>query len=255
MDTLNWLSNEIANIFSSLVWSAFTWATIMGLIGFIGSIFMVRLLNKRGYLQRQNRLWTFLAKMNLIYLPIILPVYFAAMGAIFGVHKTTNNWIEKTTEPVTEYALAFLPTVQQLGTHLNTQLTLEETLNQALLNEQDLPNDSWEREMQVQYNNAIVTTLLDEFGYPHEVDGLISLVREQNLAAVDASFFTSLPAAIQDYCGTYFWIAYGSVWIAFFPFFLITIIEFGIHFIYSRIFNKSKIIAYTPSKEEMKKAA
>lgn len=255
MDTLNWLTNEISNIFSSLVWSAFTWASIFGLLGFISSIFMVRFLNKRGYFQRANKVWTFVAKINLVYLPLILPIYFAAMGAIFGVHQTTNTWIEKTTEPVAAYAVAFVPAIQELGTHLNTQLTLEEALTQELAKGQIVTSNSWEQEMQTQYNNAIVTTLLDEFGYPHEVDGLIRLLREQNLSELNASFFASIPSAIQDYCGYYFWMAYGYVWAVFFPFFLISLAEFGAHFLYQKGTAKLQIINYTPKHDIKKQAA
>ena len=255
MDTLNWLTNEISNIIASFVWSAVTWASILGILGFIGSIFMVRFFNRQGYFQRTNRLWTFFAKLNLAYLPMLCASLFVALGVIYGVQKPTNNWINKTTEPIVEYAVAFVPTIQQLGTHMDSQLTLEEALSQELFKGQNLADDSWEREMHLQYNSAITTAILDEFGYPHEIDGLISLVREQNLAGINAAFFTNLPAAIQDYCGTYFWVAYGAILMTFLPFFLFSLGEFGLYILYARLFQKSKIIPYTPSKKNINKAA
>ena len=255
MDALNWLINEISTILSSLVWSAISWASIIGIAGFIASIFMVRFLNKQGYFQRSNKLWTFLAKMNLLYLPIIFPIYFAAMGAIFGVQQITNSWIEKTTEPIAAYAAAFVPTIQQVASNIDAQLTLEEALSQELFKNQDLAANSWEQEFQLQYNNAITTAILDEFGYPHEIDGLIRLARDQDLSALNAAFFNSIPSAIQDYCGIYFWMAYRSIWLVFFPFFLLPLAEFGLHLVYQRIFGQSKIIAYTPSTQPLEQAA
>ena len=234
MNVMNWLIQTATDLVYTMFWNAVAWALGLALLGLIGGIWLVNRARKRGYLNRTLPLWTTLARLYYLYLPVVLMVTLGLVGTAYGLQRQLNAWIEEVTEPVVAYTLAYLPEIQAMGAHLNQQMTLAEGVHTLVSQEENLPADPWAREFILTYHEALIQGMLTELGYPIEIDGLIRLIREPDYRQIDAEMAKAIPSYLRDFCGQYFATMYGSFLLLMLPFWLVVGGEWGLHWLVSR---------------------
>lgn len=231
MDILNVVFAQVSELARTLLTNALLNGIGFAILGLIGGIFLVIRLNRKEAFHRPHPIWTFLSKINLVYLPIVLALFLGANGLVIGLQKTCNKWIDVGTQPVVEYANAYLPTLQAaaMNMDLSRALTLEEMIALELGNKQGSSTGGYTEDIMFHYNSAIAGALLEELGYPSEIDETVRVLRDLDLSRIDQHFFNQIPDAIKSYAGNYFLVLYQMILTGFLPFLLIPVLEYGIY--------------------------
>lgn len=94
METLNLILDFAYEIGMGVVSSFFIYGFISSIIGLTFGIWAVRKINKYNGFQRAFGLWTFIAKLNMVYLPIIAMISLGFLGGIYGLNDSINSYIE-----------------------------------------------------------------------------------------------------------------------------------------------------------------
>lgn len=233
---MNAIFNQVSALVSTLISNALIYGFFFAVLGLVGGIILMVKFNRNGGLDRRHDIWTFLAKINLVYVPILLALFLGSGGLVVGVQKTCNNWIDASTQPVVEYANMYLPTLKAAAMELdiNSALTLEEMIALELGDHQEVAGDSYTSDLMFHYNSAIAGALLEELGYPRELDELVKVMRSLDLSRIDINFFNRIPDSIKSYAGGYFFILYKMIFLGFLPFLLIPGVEYGLHLLFAQ---------------------
>lgn len=227
MENSNWLLQEISSHAYDFLWSCINTSLFFGVIGLAAGIFLIVKGRRRNLFSRPNGFWTFIAKLNYVYTPVCLMLFLGFLGIIFGAQRQVNRWIDDTAEPIIAHATTMLPTIQEMGRHLDRSLTLEEMIHQEVSKEG--ASGGYQGRAYNELNTIYIKAFLAELGYPLEIDGFIRMLREQELSQLNASVLRRIPKAIKQYCGYYFWKGYKGVWLSFLPFLLAPIAELLIY--------------------------
>jgi len=94
METLNLILDLAYEIGFNIVSSFFIYGAIGSFIGFIIAVWAVRKINKAKGFQRAFGLWTFAAKLNMVYLPIVGIILFGTLGGTYGLNSSINGYLE-----------------------------------------------------------------------------------------------------------------------------------------------------------------
>lgn len=133
--------------------------------GLFFSLFLIKKGKKLNLFQRSNGLWTFVAKLNYLAMPIAFMLFFGFTGGIYGVQSAMNNYIDKTTEPIINYATTFLP---EFHDFVKQNPNLYQTVDAAVVAFEKSPTIS--REVKVAQSSfgglavMVVEGLLESFG-------------------------------------------------------------------------------------------
>lgn len=244
MEMANWLLSEITSIFGSAIWNFFSKGALFGLIGLIVGIVLVRRWNKRKFFSRPNKLWTFFAKINLLYIPILCSLLFGVFASIFGIQKTTNNWIKNSTDSIQEYAAGYLPAVEKIGQQLiESADQTEDALYEKVVENSGLSNNSMGQKFYYWFNRNIISFLLSKLGYSDDVNGITQMVQEKELTQLNASFFGGISNNLQSkLVGNYFMAIYYGVLVIFLPFILFPIGEYVFYRLNQKAFAKKRLV-------------
>lgn len=228
METANWLLSEITSIFGSAIWSFFSKGALFGLIGLIIGIVLVRRWNKRKLFSRPNKAWTFLAKINLLYIPILFSLLFGVFASVFGIQKTTNNWIKSSTNSIQEYSANYLPAVEKIGQQLiESADKTEDALYAKVVEGSGLSKNSMSQKFYYWFNRNIISFMLSKLGYSDDVAGITQMVQEKEITQLNTSFFGGISNNLQNnLVGNYFMAIYYGILAIFLPFILIPIGEY-----------------------------
>lgn len=243
METANWLLSEITSIFGSAIWSFFSKGALFGLIGLIGGIVLVRGWNKRKAFSRPNKAWTFLAKINLFYIPILFSLLFGVFASVIGIQKTTNNWIKSSADSIQEYAAGYLPEVEKIGQQLiQSADKTEDALYAKVVEGSGLSKNSMGQKFYYWFNRNIISFMLSKLGYSDDVSGITQMVQEKQLTQLNASFFGGVSNNLQNnLVGNYFMAIYYGLLAIFLPFILIPIGEYVVYLLNKKAFAKKAI--------------
>lgn len=243
MKTVDWLLSEVTSIFGTAIWSFFSKGALFGLIGLIVGIILVRRWNKRKAFSRPNRAWTFLAKINLFYIPILFSLLFGVFASVFGIQKTTNNWIKSSTDSIQEYAVGYLPEVEKIGRQLiESAEKTEDALYAKVVEGSGLSKNSMGQKFYYWFNRSIFSFLLSKFGYSDDVPGITKMVQEKELTQLNASFFGGISNNLQrNLVDNYFRAVYIGLLGIFLPFILIPIGEYVVYFLNKKAFTKKTV--------------
>jgi len=94
METLNLILDLAYEIGMSVVASFFIYGLLSATIGLFIGIFIVRKINKNQGFQRAFGFWTFVAKLNMVYLPIVTMISMGVLGGIYGLNDSINSYLE-----------------------------------------------------------------------------------------------------------------------------------------------------------------
>jgi len=215
--------------FGSDVFSAFFGYGFIGsIIGLVSMIFIIRKLSKAGKFKRPNALWSFVASINKLYLPIVFMVFFGLLFGIYGVNCKINDHIEATIYSTIDEMQLQGFNFNGLDRHMKTQITAEELLI----------NELGDRSPQTSQHetNIIAQAILQEMGYPKEIDTMVKKLRSFDWTVLEKGSKFGLSYIATDYVDGVFWIAYRFVAIAFiFTFLKLSILEFVIFIVYSKL--------------------
>lgn len=237
METTNWLADESLSLFGSLGWNFFKYGTLYGILGLIGGIALAFFLNRHGIFQRTNKVWTYFAKLNFVYLPILLATLFGVFSAVNGIQKTVNAWIDDSAHRIEIYALDYVPQVQEMGEELVVvEEEAEKKLKDMILEGAGLEENPMAERFYFWFNKALITYMLDKMGYSTDIEGLKALAtEEEKLEALNAQFFAGVAGFIkkkiieQVFSGIQ-----SGLFITFLPFILVPIVEYSVFFIVKR---------------------
>jgi hypothetical protein len=228
MKEANWLLGEITSIFGSAIWDFISSGLLCGLIGLIVGIILVWFWNKRKAFDRSNMVWSFLAKINLIYIPILFTILFGAFASVFSIQNTANKWIGGSVSSIQEYAVQYVPEVEKITTKLiaSTEKT-EEVFRAKITERAGLSNNSMGQAFFYWLNRNVISFMLSKLGYSDDINGLIKMVEEKKIKELNARFFDGISSVLQDrLVGSFFGGIYISLFWAFFPFILIPVGEY-----------------------------
>ncbi|MEL7063545.1 MAG: hypothetical protein AAFP00_07375 [Bacteroidota bacterium] len=185
-------------------------------------------------MKRPYKLWTVLSKLHYLYIPLLLMVMFGTMGGIRGVQNKIDNWIDDSQAPIGKYLSAYVPEIKMNVDFLHNQMTLEEGLDALIMQAVDLPENPQLRKFYLMFNTSLIYALMDELGYPREIDGLILFLRQADVNTVDASFFEAIPQSLKNFNDAQFNSILWGVFLGFMPFLLIALVELAVAFFYTK---------------------
>ncbi len=237
MDT-NWLYQIISNAVSAFFSETFFSSLGMGLVGLITGIITVIVLERRGMFSRPNTLWPFIAKLNYLYMPVCFAAMFAVSGAIYGIQSQAEDWIDYSAEPVIAFGEGVLPIVEKMGQDLSSHSDLDGALYL-------FADELFEEYGFLDFTLGFIFKhgihmLLEEFGYPETIDGVVKMSREHDFAEPTTATLQRIPNAIKSYLGVFFNKVYLHAFLSMFPYLLIPLAEYLLFQLISRVRNREE---------------
>lgn len=211
-------------------------------IGLISGLCLIITARKKGWFKRDNIFWSFLARLNYIYIPVLFLALGGIFGTVRGVHNISGKFIDSTTSPIVAYAQGYLPQIQNfVNTQLNTEkgqnIQLEGLIASHLASEFGLDTGSYEYQAMFKINSTILSTVLLVKG-----PDCISTIRNMDITNMPPTVFNILPEMLHEVCDGFFFLKYTAVLVMFFPFLMIPVAEYIIFL----IFGKSKMHVPNP---------
>lgn len=236
METTIWLLNEITKIFGSAIWSFFANGAFYGLVGLIWGVILVIILNKRKIFNRTNKVWTFFAKINLFYIPVLFSILFGVYASVFSLQNKIDNWIKGSVDSIQNYSASYIPEVEKIANQLLASADkTEKALKAKVIEGSGLSKYSMGQTFYYSFNRYIISYMLSKYGYTDDITGITSMVKEKQLKQLNASFFGGITTTIQkDFTSKYFNIIYTNLFWIFFPFVFVPIGEFVFFFFYQK---------------------
>ena len=234
METFNVFFNIIANEIGSALMTILGQGILFAILGLVGGILLVNHLRKRKLFNRAFGFWTFVAKLNYVYLPFLLMVFGGSVGVLNGVHSAAENVIDVANKELVSYGQAYIADFQEYLKESDVEIagvSVKEAVDAHLAAKANL---GWMSGMVASgINLMLVRQSMGKMGVPlSEIDN-VDLVTE--LSGKDLSTVVmSIPAmALKTQCSIVFWGFFTGLCVIFLPFFMLPVYEFGIHFLVS----------------------
>lgn len=244
MDTFKWFIGEISGQFTYAAGSIFWNILLFGFLGFASGIALIVVGRKRGWFKREYRLWSFVAKLNYLYLPLLLMVFGGVTGSFYGAKKTADRFVVKVATPLAGYAQEYASNIQSYLPEpqwaIENDMTLDEMIAHGVKEKGGLKPGSFSHMAAVAINVTIVGHVLDELGMPELVRDPIGAVRALREATYQAAMFSGMTPKLQSVCGYSIWLKYKIVLFLFLPFLLLPVGEYLIHQIFKGLRGKGK---------------
>ena len=218
METINSHLTDIANLISGLIGSIFLNGLIGAVLGLVIGIIAIVKCRKMGVFNRTNGLWSFVAKCNYVLLPIALLLIGMTQGGIYGAHNTAEEWIEKTTTPIIDYAESYLP---QLQSFVNQNILNEPgsvgSIKEAVIAHNPSAANGLKGSVMTSFNVFLLSSFLDVASpkTTGEMAEPLILLSQVDLRKLDRNVFEILPAGMRAATSFYF---AGIYWVCFAPF-------------------------------------
>ncbi len=237
MNSFTHLFETISTFGSQLITTFMMYALTGSVAAFLAFFFIIKRLSRKGYFDRPNLLWSFIAKLNRIYMPFILMLMIGFLSGVYGVNSKVNTTIEQGVHTAIDALSLQHISTQNLASHINGQRSMEQIL--AL----ELGKNNTNHHQ----NSIIAKTILSEFGYPSQIDDLVHKIQNIDLSAFQNGLHFGVSYYATDYIDGIFWIAYRFI-IMFFLFGMLklSIIEIGIYAIYRKLFG-----SHSPKPQEI----
>ncbi|MBV6655912.1 MAG: hypothetical protein KI786_19220 [Mameliella sp.] len=238
---LNWLYQTASNAISTIFSEIFFTSLGMSFLGLVSGIIVIVVLRRKGVFSRPNMFWSFLAKLNYLFIPVCFTALFGVLGGIYGLQSQTEEWIDYSAQPVMAFGEQILPVVGEMGEELSAYSNLDEAISgfsEANLNQ----GGFFDFTIGYMLNHGI-HMLLEEFGYPETVSGIIQMTKENNFSEPAAATLQRIPEAVKSYHGVFFQKIYLTTILAFVPYLLIPIAEYALFLIISSFKSRNSRIA------------
>lgn len=227
-------SYSIAGIYYDMFYSAI----VVGAVGLIVGVLVMLFFKDRKAFIRPISLWTFIAKLNYLYIPACFAALFGLFGAVYSFQSNVDNLVDFSSETFMKSGEKALPVVDSLVHRLNPFSELKDEVYAVV--QEEKPSESY-------YLNRIlgslsyhyVVMIANELGYPETVKGVQQMAKENNFSNPDEKLLRRLPEAAKSYYWVFFRGAYWDAFWSVFPYFLIPVGEYGLYRLVSWIFRKS----------------
>lgn len=236
METLNLLLNEIGNLSTSLLLTTVFYAMIGGIIGLVISIYTLRKASKKGWLDRSNSLWSFVAKLNYILLPVVLVLIGISQGGIWGAHTTAEKWIDEATTPIIDYLEVYVPEMQQFCDNyvLNQPIGQTKVTVGDLVTLQEKKSNTSSGYVLRQVKIQGLTALLNFAGPLGDMVDPIDKISKIDITDLNRSSFDVFPSSLKAANSYYFGYFYLTCLAPFGTYFMIAIGELVLFFLLGR---------------------
>lgn len=210
---------------------------LFSLLGLAAGIGIVLACRKKALFRRELAWWTWVARLNYVYVPALLLVVGGSMGAVFGAHRATRGWIEETREPLAEYARGYLADFQSTlnasaGMAEGSGTTVEELVARQM--RPDAVENRFARAALYRVNVAIVNYALGQVDLSPQAEMPVEVIRRLDVSDLSAGTSNLLRRALHEAANSFFYGQYAAVLLFFAPLLLLPFIEYGAHAIYRR---------------------
>jgi hypothetical protein len=171
---------------------------------------------RMGLFEREPQAWSLLARLNVVYVPVVCAVCGALAGGIYGAQTATHRWIDASTEPVVAYARAYVPHVQAtldeaLADAPGETLTVEEAVARVMRIDGVLATRPVARAVLRRLNVAVLDYALAQVPGGAEAGRFVRDVGRMDLRRLDPAAFDRLPRALHEAANRAFAPAYAAV--------------------------------------------
>ncbi|MCR9098978.1 MAG: hypothetical protein NXI25_03440 [bacterium] len=227
-------SYTIAGIYYDMFYSAI----IVGAVGLIvGGLVMLFLKDRKAFV-RPVSLWTFIAKLNYLYIPVCFAALFGLFGAVYSFQSKVDNLVDFSSETFMKSGEKALPSVDSLAHRLNPLFELKDEIYAVV--QEEKPTESY-------YINKIlgglsyhyVVMIAKELGYPETVEGVQQMAKENSFSNPDEALLRRIPKAAKSYYWVFFRGAYWDAFWRVFPYVLIPVAEYALYRLVSWVFRIS----------------
>lgn len=204
MENLNSMLASIETLTIQLLGNILFYSLLGVALSILTSIFIIKYCKRNGTFNRSNGLWSFVAKCNYIILPISLLLVGITQGGIYGAHTTAEEWIEGTTDPITEYAETYLPTLQHF---VNSTIPNPSTvsLEDAITTHQQSQTGSTYNSVYTQFQISMVGGFLDIVSPTGgDIAEPLVLLSQIDIHRLDRNVFELLPSSMRTVCSIWF---------------------------------------------------
>lgn len=228
-------SYSIAGIYYDMFYSAI----IVGAVGLIVGVFVMLFFKDRKAFIRPNALWTFIAKLNYLYIPICFAVLFGLFGAVYSFQSKVDSLVDFSAETFMKSGERALPSVDSMVHQLNTFSELEDEIYRYV-QERELTESYYLSRVFGFVVHHYTRMLANELGYPYTVAGVQQMAKENNFSNPDEDILRRIPEAAKSYYWVFFRSAYWDAFWTVFPYFLIPVGEYGLYRLVRWVFRISK---------------
>ena len=227
----DWLYQEVSGSISEHFYVWCYTVLITGAIGLVLGIVLVAILRSKKAFQRPHSLWTLVAKLNYLYMPICFATLFGLFGAIYGIQNRVYSLVDFSTNSISALGTEMLPLIDTMAPNLNSFDDLKDAINRVVYEEH---SDDYYKYLMVSFIiNHYTQMMLNELGYPSTVEGVRQMVQENNFEAPGEDLIQRLPNAAKSYYGIFFTRTYIDAFLALLPYLLIPIAEFTLFWLVS----------------------
>lgn len=227
-------SYSLAGIYYDMFYSAI----IVGAVGLIVGVLVMLFFKDRKAFIRPNSLWTFIAKLNYLYIPACFAVLFGLFGAVYSFQSKVDNLVDFSAETFMKSGEKALPSIDSMVHQLNTFSELEDEIYKFV--QEGEPTESYYLNRVFGFVTYHYTSMLaNELGYPYTVAGVQQMAKENNFSDPDEDLLLQIPIAAKSYYWVFFRRAYWDAFWTVFPYFLIPVGEYGLYRFVRWVFRKS----------------
>lgn len=227
-------SYSIVGIYYDMFYSAI----VVGAVGLIVGVLVMLFFKDRKAFIRPNSLWTFIAKLNYLYIPACFAALFGLFGAVYSFQSNVDNLVDFSAETFMRSGEKALPAIDSMVHQLNTFSALEDEVYKYVQEVES--TESYYLNRVFGYVTYHYTRMIaNELGYPDTVEGVQQMAKENNFSDPDEELLRQMPEAAKSYYWVFFRRAYWDAFWTVFPYFLIPVGEYGLFRLVSWIFRKS----------------
>ncbi|MEL6674241.1 MAG: hypothetical protein AAFR61_18690 [Bacteroidota bacterium] len=228
-DLLILIQEQVLGIIATLFGTGLKWGFIGGLISIAGLIIIGR---KKGF-KRPHWLWSWIVKINFVYLPVLCFFLGFSLGIIGGTKQVTQGFIHESASFLIPYGKSFLgefatPLPVIPGVDPNSQ-SLEEMIASLTLHQSGLEAGSLELELLTLIHESICEQVLAEMDFPPAMQSSVEVYHFLSQQQFSENMLTAVPVLLEEKVGLFFQAKYWFIWLFYLPFFLIPVGEFALY--------------------------
>ncbi len=234
MDPIDRLTAAIDGQLVSAFVTVLGYGIVAAVLGLLIAIGLLIAGHRNGVFERRFRLWTILARIHFIYLPLLFVAGFGALGGVLGAHTVARRWIDATAQPVIDYAREYVPRAQAyineaLELNPGSRITAEEVVAGTMAREMAPESRGVLRAALFQLDLAIIRHFVDEALEDEDPSAVATTLRELDVSSLDAAVLGILPLSLKRVALGFFLPYYVIVFTVAVPLALIPLAEFGLH--------------------------
>ena len=233
METLQWLLAEIVKYLADLFISLLTYGISFALLGLVIGIVGVVIAGRSGIFKRSNSLWSLIAGLNYVYVPLILAIFGGFFGTVYGTHTCADRFIDDTAKPLTQYGQTYLTQamaiVPEIPWERHHDKSLDEILSVEMSQRLGTEQGSTAHQFFTVINQSVIKHALKEAGVPSTLSDPMAVLRDYKTRRLPSNAFISLPRTIHQHCDAYFSLKYAFVFWIFLPFLLLPFAEYMLY--------------------------